>query len=249
MQFCCLHCRYQIDCLDTEASEIRYFPGGTEVLRIREFQFHKETIPELAIFSIPEVPAHLYASDGVPEIVADAGLRGFDFELVDGPRAAPTGFYTYQNTLLGFQIDIPDTWSVRTWQKGNLTDETGDVPSIFQVSDDDLPRTCDFKHMFVAVLYRPLGQVDIDASVKLSIWRGGDLEEVLMNNLQAQKTEIRQSGTWQCGRETFQYVDTGKIRFFYARADGDLWFYGVIVGQTPSRFDDAVAVMQSMRLL
>lgn len=84
-RYVCLHCRSRIDCLDTSASEIEYYDDlvPQEVMAIEKYAFHKEAIPHPVIFAIPEMVFDLYCTDPIPKIASKAGLKGFDFRLVD----------------------------------------------------------------------------------------------------------------------------------------------------------------------
>jgi hypothetical protein len=81
----CLHCRSRIDCLDCVASKIEYFDHDPrQVMTISKHVFRKEMLVDPMIFAIPEAMFHLYCTDSIPEITANASLRGFEFQLVDG---------------------------------------------------------------------------------------------------------------------------------------------------------------------
>jgi hypothetical protein len=80
----CLHCRTRIDCLNRAASEITYFEHDPrQVMMISKYVFRKEQLADRMIFAIPEMVFHLFCSDWIPEVAGKAGLRGFDFQLVD----------------------------------------------------------------------------------------------------------------------------------------------------------------------
>jgi hypothetical protein len=80
----CLRCESRINCLDKEASEIIYYEiDPTEVMLITKYVFHRELLTDPSIFAIPESLFSLYCTDAIPEIVRNAGLKGFEFQPLD----------------------------------------------------------------------------------------------------------------------------------------------------------------------
>lgn len=79
-----LCCKSRIDCLDKNASQIAYFDDSDEVMEIHKFVFHKEILVDPIIFAIPQLRFELFCSEAVAQAIKDAGLRGFDCQVVDG---------------------------------------------------------------------------------------------------------------------------------------------------------------------
>lgn len=60
-----------------------YFGGGTtEAMTIEHYVFHMEYLSGPSIFAIPQLALRLYCTNDIPDIVAAAGLKGFDFTSV-----------------------------------------------------------------------------------------------------------------------------------------------------------------------
>lgn len=80
-----LHCRETIDCLNLYESEIIYFdpPDDHDIMRIRQYAFHKSMLTDPLIFTIPQEPYFLFATDSVPRISEAAGLKGLEFRKLD----------------------------------------------------------------------------------------------------------------------------------------------------------------------
>lgn len=80
----CLHCRSRIDCINKSASEIEYYDFDPQmVMKITKWVFHKQSLVDPMIFGTPELAFDLYCTDSIPNIVDKAGLRGFEFKLID----------------------------------------------------------------------------------------------------------------------------------------------------------------------
>jgi len=70
-----------VDGLDEGRSEIRYFSSGN-LDRITRHVFKPERVQDQWIFKIPQTPRRAFVTDRFVERVRQAGLSGFDFELV-----------------------------------------------------------------------------------------------------------------------------------------------------------------------
>jgi hypothetical protein len=127
-------------------------------------------IDDPAVFAIPEQPRLLFATEAIPQIVAEAGLKGLRFLMVDGPPQVATDVYTYRNEYFGFEVDIPDSYTVLTWRLGNMPPGTLDEPSTFQTADDDLPSNIGgYRRLFLARMYRPHDKALLDGEIALSV--------------------------------------------------------------------------------
>jgi hypothetical protein len=80
-----LHCRQRTDCLDLAKSKIIVDEEG-DVHEVRRYVFDKDRLSDPSFFVIPQQPYCLFCTESILEIVAGAGLKGFDFSLADGPR-------------------------------------------------------------------------------------------------------------------------------------------------------------------
>jgi len=80
-----LHCRETIDCLNVQESQIVYFdpPDDHNIMRIERYAFHKSMLTDPLIFTIPQEPYFLFATDSVPRISEAAGLKGLEFRKLD----------------------------------------------------------------------------------------------------------------------------------------------------------------------
>ena len=80
-----LHCHSPIDCLDIDASEAIYFPppDDADVMQINKYAFKKDLLLDPLIFTTPQEPWVLFATESIPEIVKKAGLKGFAFRELD----------------------------------------------------------------------------------------------------------------------------------------------------------------------
>lgn len=70
-----------IDALDVAASDIQYFDDGA-LWRVNTYSFKPELVREQWIFKIPQAPYKAFVTDRFVDRVRQAGLSGFDFELV-----------------------------------------------------------------------------------------------------------------------------------------------------------------------
>jgi hypothetical protein len=84
-EYFCLHCRSRVDCLDEGASEIDYFDDfdPPQAMEIKSHVFRKDMLSDPMLFAIPVASFSLYCTESVLDIAAKAGLRGFDFRLVN----------------------------------------------------------------------------------------------------------------------------------------------------------------------
>ncbi len=73
-----------IDCLDTENSKIKYLRPG-KILEIEQYSFHKDRIPDPAIFKIPERMGSVYVTDSVRSTLERQGFVGFHFIDAENP--------------------------------------------------------------------------------------------------------------------------------------------------------------------
>ena len=64
-----------IDCLNVAECDPPY-PG--EVDHVAKYRFFLDRIPDPLIFTIPERPYYLFATESIPGIIEKAGLRGFE---------------------------------------------------------------------------------------------------------------------------------------------------------------------------
>jgi hypothetical protein len=74
-----------IDCLDIEASCIRWFPGTRRIRSAETYRFRKGDIPGFALFRIPEHRVPLFTTPEVRDAVLSADLIGFDFVDAEHP--------------------------------------------------------------------------------------------------------------------------------------------------------------------
>jgi len=73
----------QLDCLNTEKSEIKYFPNSTKVLRVVNYSFHSNVIENTPIFCIKNVGAKpIIVSDEFKKIYEDHSLTGLIFNPI-----------------------------------------------------------------------------------------------------------------------------------------------------------------------
>ena len=87
-----LRCRLRIDCLHKSASKILYFDRARkEVMQIDQYAFHKEMLADPIIFAIPQLVFHLFCTESIARIIANAKLRGFKLKLVDGTKRTKDG--------------------------------------------------------------------------------------------------------------------------------------------------------------
>jgi hypothetical protein len=70
-----------LDCLDRKNSVLVPFSGepGT-IKRIDRYRFFKEKIPDPAVFPIPEIRYHLFATNSIKTKVEGAKLKGLHFQ-------------------------------------------------------------------------------------------------------------------------------------------------------------------------
>jgi hypothetical protein len=67
-----------LSCLDRQNSLIVPFPGQpSSVMRIDRYRFFKDQVPDPAIFCIPEIRWHLFATDSIRRIIHSSNLKGF----------------------------------------------------------------------------------------------------------------------------------------------------------------------------
>lgn len=71
-----------IDALDPIASDIEHFPSSGRVSRIKRHVFKPAAVHDQWIFKIPQTPARAFVTDRFVSLVNEAGLTGFDFELL-----------------------------------------------------------------------------------------------------------------------------------------------------------------------
>jgi hypothetical protein len=66
------------DALDEASSELRYFPGGSKVLRVVKYVFKAEALEDAYVFQIPQLRATVLATDRLARAVSQAGLIGLN---------------------------------------------------------------------------------------------------------------------------------------------------------------------------
>ncbi len=79
-----------IDALDTERSEIKWFPQVKRQLgqpkhveKINRFAFHEETLRGAVVFRLPQLPlGQVFVVDAFVDRVREAGLKGFSLNQV-----------------------------------------------------------------------------------------------------------------------------------------------------------------------
>jgi hypothetical protein len=72
-----------IDALDENRSKVKRYRSSGRIMRILQYEFKKESLPEVAIFKIPEtVLKEVYVTDGFVAQVVKACLEGFVFKLI-----------------------------------------------------------------------------------------------------------------------------------------------------------------------
>ena len=70
-----------IDCFDRENAKYKTYPHDPgKIMRILKFSFFLDRIEAPLVFCIPETRKML-VTEQIPEIVEQAGLRGFEFQL------------------------------------------------------------------------------------------------------------------------------------------------------------------------
>jgi len=75
----------RVDCLDVEASEIRWFPGaeGQRAIEVRRYVFFPERLQGHHVLALPQFSRSPMFVDGAyVERVKEAGLVGLDFTLL-----------------------------------------------------------------------------------------------------------------------------------------------------------------------
>jgi hypothetical protein len=71
-----------VDCLDESASEISRFKSR-RIMEIKKHVFKRNCLEGLSIFKLKQTPLlHVYVTDAFLLAVAEAGLKGFHFDLV-----------------------------------------------------------------------------------------------------------------------------------------------------------------------
>lgn len=79
-QFCFLRKKTDLDCLDRKNSTIVPFPHQpNSIMRIDRYRFLKGRIPDDAIFSIPEMRWHLFATDSIKRMISHRHFKGIYF--------------------------------------------------------------------------------------------------------------------------------------------------------------------------
>lgn len=68
-----------INCLDRASSEVRTFPGKDKIMGIDRYAFHKEMIPDICMFSIPEMRNPIFFTNGLTRLVLPMQLKGMMF--------------------------------------------------------------------------------------------------------------------------------------------------------------------------
>lgn len=78
--FCFLRKKRVLDCLDHDHSVLVPFPSEPDtIMRIDRYCFHKERIPDPAVFPIPEMKWNLFATDSIKREIEARGLKGLYF--------------------------------------------------------------------------------------------------------------------------------------------------------------------------
>lgn len=69
-----------IDCLNI-AECVPPFPNA--INQITKYKFYLDKVEDPQVFTIPQRPYYLYCTETIPKTVRDAGLKGFDFVVLD----------------------------------------------------------------------------------------------------------------------------------------------------------------------
>ncbi len=75
-----------VDALDTEQSEIDYFPNLDQISRIKRYVFFPDLVRDQWIFKIPQLPRPTFVTDRFVDLVNQNHLTGFDFVEVWGEK-------------------------------------------------------------------------------------------------------------------------------------------------------------------
>lgn len=78
-----------IDCLDRTSSEIRTFPGKDKIMGIDRYAFHKELIPDICMFSLPELRNPIFVTNGLTRLLLPMQLRGVMFTNAEALQGDP----------------------------------------------------------------------------------------------------------------------------------------------------------------
>lgn len=78
--------RTVLDCLDKKHSKIIFFPGKQDrIMAVKKYVFDKNSIPEIAVFKIPQKKNTIFFSPKAKEYIESAGVNGFRFFDIENP--------------------------------------------------------------------------------------------------------------------------------------------------------------------
>src|SRR5262249_31676940 len=69
-----------LSCFDQQNSIVISFPHQPgSIMRIDHYRFFKDRIPDPAVFPIPEIRWHLFATDSIKQMISARGFKGLYF--------------------------------------------------------------------------------------------------------------------------------------------------------------------------
>jgi len=71
-----------VDALDEEASQVVRFDSSGRIMTIERHEFHREKLPERAIFRVPEAPETIFYTDTMADEFDSFELRGLCGEVI-----------------------------------------------------------------------------------------------------------------------------------------------------------------------
>ncbi|MBT5019031.1 hypothetical protein OAF42_03135 [Planctomicrobium sp.] len=72
-----------IDCLDRESSEFDTFPDTDKIMIVDRYAFHKEKIPDICMFSIPDQRGPIFFTNGLTRLLLPLQLNGVEFTYTE----------------------------------------------------------------------------------------------------------------------------------------------------------------------
>ena len=68
-----------LDALDTDSSDVMYFPGTSRIMFVKKASFKESVIRGVDVFRLPGVSSDVYVSEKFVQAVKTAKLRGIQF--------------------------------------------------------------------------------------------------------------------------------------------------------------------------
>lgn len=168
----------------------------------------------------------------------------------------------YENKYFRIRLEFPATWNLVSWHTAKRRQS---LQPNFQLTDDDLPQEVEWaqKVLFEAALNPPGSCAIVHAFVEMSVHWLAPGEDMSCRMAQTKERmrpwyegygeyrSIVDEGKWDLGGTEFTFLDQlsktrngeHRCRFFFRRYSESLWLYGLINGNSPRTYEQAIEIV------